>query len=63
MILIALIVLVVLALYCIGTVGIIWLLCELLNLTFSVPMAIGVWFVTNLVIGLIQRGKKKRDCE
>lgn len=55
----ALLVAIILGLYCAGSVGIIWLLCELLNLPFNVPMAIGVWFVANLVISIVRRGKKK----
>ena len=51
--------LVILGLYCAGSVGIIWLMCELMNLPFNVPMAIGVWFVANLVIGIVRKGKKK----
>lgn len=50
----------VLTLYCIGSVGIIWLICTLMGWPFSVPMAIGVFMVANGVLG-IMKGRKKKD--
>lgn len=58
--LMCLLLLVVLALYCIGSVGIIWLMCTLMGWPFSIPMAIGVWLVANIILGLM-KGKKKHD--
>ena len=55
-----LLILLVLRLYCVGTVGIIWLMCELMNWPFSVPMAVGVWFLANVVIGIV-KGRKRND--
>ena len=53
--------LVLLAFYCIASVGIIWLICELMGWVFRVPVAIGVWFLANLIMGLIRKVVKKDD--
>lgn len=55
-----LLVIVILGLYCAGSVGIIWLMCELTGWPFTVPMAIGVWFMANLMIGIVKGLVKKK---
>lgn len=51
--------LVMLVLYCMGGVGLIWLVCTLMGWPFSVPMAVGVWLIANVIYGAIRKGKKK----
>lgn len=55
------ILLVIMTLYCIGCMGIIWLICDLLGCSFNLPVALGVWLLINYAIGFIRRGKKKHD--
>lgn len=52
------ILLMVMTLYCVGSVGLIWLVCTLMGWPFSVPMAVGVWLIANGVYGAIRKGKK-----
>ena len=56
-------VMLVMTLYCMGSVGIIWLICELMGWPFSISMAVGVWFLTNLVIGILKKAVKRNDRE
>ena len=51
--------LMVMILYCMGSVGLIWLMCTLMGWPFSVPMAIGVWMIANGVYVAIRKGKRK----
>jgi hypothetical protein len=46
--------------YCLGSVGIIWLICELMNWHFSLPMAIGVWLIATLIIGFVRKAVKRK---
>ena len=45
-------------LYFVGGMGVIWVVCGLFGWPFSLPTAIGVWFIATLIWGAILNARK-----
>lgn len=51
--------LVMITLYYVGSMGVIWALCALLDCTFNLAAATGVWLIIHGIYGAIRRRKRK----